>query len=55
VHNLIQRASRESLPAGRRGLLARAAADAVLAAWPEIDRDWSAPASLEAAMVANHL
>ena len=39
VHNLIQRASRESLPASRRGLLARAAADAVLAAWPEIDRD----------------
>ena len=39
VHHLIQRASRESLPAGRRGPLARAAADALVAAWPDIERD----------------
>ena len=39
VHNLIQRAARESLPEGRRGPLARAAADALLAAWPDIERD----------------
>ena len=39
VHNLIQRAARESLPEGRRGPLARAAADALLAAWPNIERD----------------
>jgi hypothetical protein len=39
VHNLIQRAARESLPEGRHGLLARAAADALLTAWPDIERD----------------
>ena len=39
VHNLIQRAARESLAEGRRGPLARAAADALLAAWPDIERD----------------
>ena len=39
VHNLIQRATRESLPESRRGPLARAAAAALLAAWPEIERD----------------
>jgi len=39
VHNLIQRASRESLPGGRDGPLARAAADALEAAWPEIGRN----------------
>jgi hypothetical protein len=39
VHNLIQRATRESLPEDRGGPLARAAADALLAAWPDIERD----------------
>ncbi|MDX2644311.1 tetratricopeptide repeat protein [Streptomyces sp. PA03-1a] len=39
VHSLIQRAARESLSKARRGPLARAAADALLAAWPEIERD----------------
>ena len=39
VHNLIQRAARESLAEGRGGPLARAAADALLAAWPDIERD----------------
>jgi len=39
VHNLIQRATRESLPPARRTTLARAAADALLAAWPEVERD----------------
>jgi len=39
VHNLIQRAAHESLAEGRRGPLARAAADALLAAWPDLERD----------------
>jgi len=39
VHNLIQRATRESLTADRRDQLARAVADALIAVWPEIERD----------------
>ncbi len=56
VHNLIQRATRESLPAARRGPLARAAADAVLAAWPTIERDASLTQALRAstAILADH-
>lgn len=39
VHNLVQRATRESLTAHRRDQLARAAADALIAAWPEVEGD----------------
>jgi NB-ARC domain/Tetratricopeptide repeat len=39
VHNMIQRATREVLADDRRHLLARAAADALVAAWPEVERD----------------
>jgi hypothetical protein len=39
VHNLIQRATLESLTADRRDRLARAVADALIAVWPEIERD----------------
>jgi NB-ARC domain/Tetratricopeptide repeat len=39
VHSLIQRATRESLTADRRERLARTVADALIAAWPEIERD----------------
>jgi NB-ARC domain len=56
VHNLIQRAARESLPDGRRGPLARAAADALLAAWPDVERDTDLAQALRsgAAMLARH-
>jgi hypothetical protein len=39
VHSLIQRVTRENLPPDRRGPLARAFADALLAAWPDVERD----------------
>jgi hypothetical protein len=39
VHNLVQRATRESLTADRRDQLGRAAANTLIAAWPEVERD----------------
>jgi hypothetical protein len=39
VHNLIQRATREALSDDRRYVLARTAADALYAAWPDGERD----------------
>ena len=39
VHALLQRAVREAMPVERQRLAARAAADAILAVWPEVDRD----------------
>ncbi|MEN3540123.1 NB-ARC domain-containing protein, partial [Microbispora sp. ZYX-F-249] len=39
VHQLIQRATRESLPADRHDQLACTAADALEAAWPKVERD----------------
>ncbi|MFE6178836.1 tetratricopeptide repeat protein, partial [Streptomyces sp. NPDC056464] len=46
VHALIQRATRESLPADQLDPLARATADALLAAWPEFERDTNLAQSL---------
>jgi len=39
VHQLLQRAVREGMPAARRQAAARAAADALMAVWPEVERD----------------
>jgi hypothetical protein len=39
LHQLVQRATRDALPAERFDEAARAAADALLAVWPEIERD----------------
>ncbi|MEW2176328.1 tetratricopeptide repeat protein [Streptomyces sp. NPDC005406] len=39
VHQLIQRATRESLPQDRRDDLARTAGDALVAVWPDVERD----------------
>ncbi|WP_285902431.1 helix-turn-helix transcriptional regulator [Frankia sp. AiPs1] len=39
VHQLIQRAVRETLPENRANVLARTAGDALLAVWPEVERD----------------
>ncbi|MGP3966619.1 tetratricopeptide repeat protein [Streptomyces sp. 6N223] len=39
IHQLIQRATRDTLTDEQRHALARAAGDALLAAWPEIERD----------------
>lgn len=52
VHNLIQRTARESLPDGRRGPLARAAADALMAAWPDIERDTDLAQALRSSAAA---
>ncbi|MER5210507.1 tetratricopeptide repeat protein, partial [Streptomyces sp. NPDC002838] len=48
VHNLIQRAVRDSLPANQRDQLARAAADALADAWPEVERDTALASALRA-------
>jgi hypothetical protein len=48
VHNLIQRASREILSPDHREVLARAAADALAAAWPRIERDTGLAQALRA-------
>ncbi|MFI9810225.1 tetratricopeptide repeat protein, partial [Streptomyces sp. NPDC052301] len=48
VHNLIQRAVRDPLPADRYDQLARTAADALTAAWPDVPRDTSLEQSLRA-------
>jgi hypothetical protein len=39
IHNLIQRATREVLAGDRRGVVARAVADALIAVWPAVERD----------------
>ncbi|MBF6049195.1 hypothetical protein GO001_29040 [Streptomyces sp. NRRL B-1677] len=39
VHQLVQRATRDTLASGQHHQLARTAADAVLIAWPAIERD----------------
>jgi hypothetical protein len=56
VHNLIQRATRESLPHARLGSLARTTADALLAAWPEIERDTALAQALRSStgILASH-
>ncbi|WP_406396475.1 tetratricopeptide repeat protein [Streptomyces sp. NBC_00887] len=48
VHNLIQRAVRDSLPADQHDRLARAAADALADAWPEVERDTALARALRA-------
>jgi TIR domain/NB-ARC domain len=46
VHQLIQWAVRDDLPPDRHGRTARTAADALLAAWPEVERDSALAAAL---------
>ncbi|WP_189967520.1 FxSxx-COOH system tetratricopeptide repeat protein [Streptomyces avidinii] len=48
VHQLLQRAVRDPLPADQHGRLARTAADALMAAWPEVERDTSLAQALRA-------
>ncbi|MFD8765946.1 tetratricopeptide repeat protein [Streptomyces mirabilis] len=48
VHQLIQRATRDSLPHSQRDQMVRTAADAVLAAWPATGVDAAAAARLRA-------
>ncbi|MGW0960773.1 tetratricopeptide repeat protein [Streptomyces gelaticus] len=48
VHNLVQRAVRDSLPADQHDRLARTAADALTAAWPKIERDIALAGALRA-------
>ena len=48
VHQLLQRTVRETHPADQRHLAARAAADALLAAWPEVERDTTLAQALRA-------
>ncbi|MGY1453789.1 tetratricopeptide repeat protein [Streptomyces sp. SS8] len=48
VHQLIQRIARDSLGPGRRDALARTAADALMAAWPEVERDTALAQALRA-------
>ncbi|URN11859.1 NB-ARC domain-containing protein [Streptomyces radiopugnans] len=48
VHQLIQRIARDSLGPERRDALARTAADALMAAWPEIGRDTALAQTLRA-------
>ncbi|MFD0531357.1 NB-ARC domain-containing protein [Kitasatospora arboriphila] len=56
VHQLVQRSVREEVPARERDSLARAAADVLVAAWPEIERDTGLAAALRAntAALARH-
>ncbi|MEV4613085.1 tetratricopeptide repeat protein [Kitasatospora sp. NPDC049258] len=48
VHQLIQRAVRDTLAPDRYDRLVRAAADALIAAWPDIERDTALARSLRA-------
>ncbi|MFF1338133.1 tetratricopeptide repeat protein [Streptomyces sp. NPDC058290] len=48
VHQLIQRTTREALSPDQRDKTARAAADALLASWPDIERDTDLAQSLRA-------
>ncbi|MGW0948112.1 FxSxx-COOH system tetratricopeptide repeat protein [Streptomyces sp. NPDC002623] len=56
VHQLIQRAVREQLSPEHRDQVARAAADALTAAWPDVERDTDLAAALRAntAVLAGH-
>ncbi|MET7854558.1 tetratricopeptide repeat protein [Streptomyces avermitilis] len=48
VHQLLKRAVRDSLPADQHGQLVRTAADALTAAWPEVERDTTLAQALRA-------
>ncbi|WP_308271583.1 tetratricopeptide repeat protein [Kitasatospora sp. SUK 42] len=48
VHQLVQRAVRDSLASDQRQALARTTADALLSAWPEVERDTVLCAALRA-------
>ncbi|MDX3538484.1 tetratricopeptide repeat protein [Streptomyces sp. MB09-01] len=48
VHQLIQRAVREPLPTDRHDRLARTAADALTATWPDVERDTALARALRA-------
>ncbi|WP_316763139.1 FxSxx-COOH system tetratricopeptide repeat protein [Streptomyces herbicida] len=48
VHQLIQRASRDTLTPDQRDQYARTAADALMAAWPDIERDTALAQALRA-------
>ncbi|MFE2039164.1 hypothetical protein ACFXBB_39290 [Streptomyces scopuliridis] len=48
VHNLIQRAILDSLPADQQDRLARTVADALADAWPEVERDTVLASALRA-------
>ncbi|MFI0203810.1 MULTISPECIES: tetratricopeptide repeat protein [Streptomyces] len=48
VHNLIQRATREALRPAARDIAARACADALHEAWPEVERDTALGQTLRA-------
>ncbi|MCQ8828786.1 NB-ARC domain-containing protein [Streptomyces malaysiensis] len=48
IHQLIQRATRDSLAPERHDRLARTAADALTAVWPDIERDTSSARALRA-------
>ncbi|MFF5030127.1 tetratricopeptide repeat protein [Streptomyces collinus] len=48
VHVVVQRAVRDALTAQERDSLARAAADALVAVWPEVERDTSLVGALRA-------
>ncbi|MFZ3599423.1 NB-ARC domain-containing protein [Streptomyces sp. BH104] len=52
VHQLIQRATRDTLTCGQRDHYARTAADALIAAWPDIECDTSLVQVLRANAVA---
>ncbi|PTH90613.1 hypothetical protein C9J60_05205 [Streptomyces sp. A244] len=48
VHNLVQRATREALHPAARDMAARTCADALYAAWPEVERDTALGQALRA-------
>ncbi|WJE00877.1 tetratricopeptide repeat protein [Streptomyces antimycoticus] len=48
IHQLIQRATRDNLPSDQRGRAARAAANALIDAWPDIERDTALAQALRA-------
>ncbi|WP_235455049.1 tetratricopeptide repeat protein [Streptomyces olivochromogenes] len=52
VHQLLQRAIHDPLPAGQHDQLARTAADALIAAWPEVERDTALAQALRASTEA---
>ncbi|MEV7416541.1 tetratricopeptide repeat protein [Streptomyces sp. NPDC089919] len=52
VHTLVQRATRDTLASHELDLSARAAADALLASWPDIERDVTLAQALRANTVA---
>ncbi|MFI0939236.1 NB-ARC domain-containing protein, partial [Streptomyces sp. NPDC021020] len=52
VHQIVQRATRDTLPDDPYGDTARAAADALMAAWPEIERNTALAQALRACATA---